>query len=39
MKRFLKTLGATVLVVLVAIAAALAYLYATFCGGHPHGLC
>ena len=39
MKRFLKTLGITVLVALATIAAALAFLYATFCGGHPHGLC
>lgn len=39
MKRFLKALAAAALTGVVAFAAFLAFLYATFCGGHPHGLC
>lgn len=39
MKRFFKALGIAVLVGLVVIVAGVAFLYATFCGGHPHGMC
>lgn len=39
MKRFFKALGIAVLIGLVVIVAGLATLYASFCGGHPHGMC
>jgi hypothetical protein len=39
MKRALKILGLAVAVVLVAAMVALGWLYATFCTGHPHGMC
>lgn len=39
MKQFLKTLGVVVAVVLVLGIATLAWMYASFCGGHPHGMC
>ncbi len=39
MKRALKYLAIAALVLVLLAAAAVAVLYFTFCGGHPHGLC
>ena len=39
MKRALKYLAIAALVLVMLAAAAVAGLYFTFCGGHPHGLC
>lgn len=39
MKGFLKAVGIVVAVALVLAGIAVWWAYATFCGGHPHGLC
>lgn len=39
MKKFLKALTITAVVLALLAAAAIAAAYLTFCGGHPHGLC
>lgn len=39
MKRALKFLAITALVLVLLAVAAVAAFYFTFCGGHPHGLC
>ena len=39
MKKFLKALTITAVVLALLAAAAIAAAYPTFCGGHPHGLC
>lgn len=39
MRKALKALAITALVLVLLAAAALAAAYFTFCGGHPHGIC
>lgn len=39
MKRALKYLAITAVVLVLLAAVGVAALYFTFCGGHPHGLC
>ena len=39
MKKLAKIIGGLLLAAAVLAVIAAAVLYATFCGGHPHGLC
>ena len=39
LRKAVKAMAITVLVLVVLAVAGLAALYFTFCGGHPHGLC
>lgn len=39
MMRALKFLAIAALVLALLVVAAVAAMYFTFCGGHPHGLC
>jgi hypothetical protein len=39
LKKAVKVMAITALVLAVLAVAGLAALYFTFCGGHPHGLC
>ena len=39
LKKAVKVMAITALMLVVLAAALLAALYFTFCGGHPHGLC
>lgn len=39
LKKSVKVMAITALVLVVLAVAGLAVLYITFCGGHPHGLC
>lgn len=39
LKKAVKVIAITALVLVLLAVAGLAALYFTFCGGHPHGLC
>lgn len=39
LKKAVKVIAITALVLVLLAIAGLAALYFTFCGGHPHGLC
>lgn len=39
LKKAVKAMAIAALVLVLLAAAAIAVLYFTFCGGHPHGLC
>lgn len=39
LKKAVKVMAITALVLVLLAIAGLAALYFTFCGGHPHGLC
>ena len=39
MKKALKALAVTALVLVLLAASAMAAAYFAFCGGHPHGIC